>query len=99
MLHDMKVTLLEYRTAIGQIHGCQAGAVTEIVDIVIPQDYGISWRGKVYDFEVHGHPTATRCSAWPEAVNNTMIIIHAILHHRNINSAEDAVRSVLRRRQ
>ena len=91
----MKVLLSECQLAISQTHGCEAGAVSEIVDIVLSQDDRISWRGRVHVFEIRGHPTATRCSTWPETVTNKKIIIHAILHDENIKSAEDAVRSVL----
>jgi hypothetical protein len=95
MFHEMKVMLSEYQFAISQTHGCEAVAVAEIADVILSQDDGISWCGRVHVFEIHGHPTATRCSVWPETVNDKKIIIHAILHDENIKSAQDAVRSVL----
>lgn len=56
----MKVLLSECQLAISQTHGCEAGAVSEIVDIVLSQDDRILMARKSARFRnprtPHCHP-------------------------------------------
>jgi hypothetical protein len=59
---------------------------------------GAQWEGKVHVFQLSGHAKATRCYAWPEPVSHTAVIIRVVLHSGRVASAEEAVKSVLRRK-
>jgi hypothetical protein len=85
-----EATLNELRVAIHQTHGCDAGAVCEIVDVAPgPGATPVS----VHVFHVAGHRHADRCYAWPEYPDPTTMIVHAVLHAGPVRCAEDAVRA------
>src|SRR5262245_49654495 len=93
----MKVSLDEFRVAIHQTQNCQAGCVAEIMEVTASVDGIAPWRGAVHVFEVSGHRSATHCFAWPSQLDPATTIIHAVLKTGRTLSAEQAVRSVLRR--
>lgn len=54
------------------------------------------WEGAVQVFELHGHPTATRCYAWSHAVGGTeRRRFVAVLHVPAVDSPEKAVRAAI----
>ena len=56
------------------------------------------WVGIVHVFELRGHPTAWGAYAWPAAARGGEAPeIHVVLRLPTIGSAEQAVRSVMRR--
>jgi hypothetical protein len=89
----------EFRLAIHQIHNCEPQSLEAVVDVKIPPGTGASWSGKVHVFQLSSHPKAKRCYAWPEPLGGTAVIIRAVLHSGRVASAEQAVKSVLRRRR
>jgi hypothetical protein len=92
----MPVREAEFRLAIHQTHDCEAEELEEIVDVRISRN-GVKWEGRVHVFTLRGHPSATLCYAWPEAITATATVIRATLHSEKISSAERAVLSVLQR--
>ncbi len=72
---------------------------------------GRVWKGLIYVFDIHGHPTVPRAYAWPSAVEARPTMgtarhhrrpagaelrdVHVVLHLPSIASPEDAARSVL----
>ena len=93
----MNVTLDEFRVAINQLHHCQPGRVAEVVQVTVAVEGEAPWQGAVHVFEISGHAAATRCFAWPSQPDPATVIIHAVLQRPATRSAEQAVRSILRR--
>jgi hypothetical protein len=93
---DPRVTENECRIAINQTHGLEATKLVDVLPVEIPRAGDEPWRGQVHIFEVHGHPTAKRCFVWPQAVDDTTTVIHAVLEKAPIATPEQAVRSRLR---
>lgn len=93
---DPHITEDECRVAINQTHGLDSAKFVEVLPVEVRRAGGQSWRGHVHVFEVRGHPTAKRCFVWPQAVDDTTTIIHAVLDQAPITSPEQAVRSRLR---
>ena len=72
---------------------------------------GRVWKGLIYVFDIHSHPTVARAYAWPSAVDARspgatvrhrrrpagaeLRDVHVVLHLASIASPEDAARSVL----
>jgi hypothetical protein len=97
MQHEHVVLEEEFRLAIHQTHNCEAEYLEDIVDVKVALETGVQWEGKVHVFHVSGHAKGARCYAWPEPVSHTAMIIRVVLHSGRVASAEQAVRSVLRR--
>jgi hypothetical protein len=84
--------------AIQQTLGCEAGHAPQAIDLHVSRRNGEDWNGTVHVFEIAGHPRASRCYAWPEPLNETSVITRVVPHAGRITSPEQAVRSVLNRR-
>jgi len=91
----MDVRLNELRLAIHMMHDCEVDTVADVVQVRVPCRGGKAWEGLVHVFKITGSPKATRCYAWPEEVNNTTLIIMAVLHSKTISSAQRAVQSIM----
>jgi hypothetical protein len=80
------------RVMVERRHGCQA-ALREVVGIVEQLDGERVWQGKVYVFNLIGHPNASVAFAWEESVaGDPRPVMHAVLGIPPIDSAMDAVR-------
>jgi hypothetical protein len=84
--------------AIQQTLGCEAGHTAQCIDVHVSRRNGEDWSGTVHEFEISGHPRASRCYTWPEPLNETTVIIRVVPHAGRITSPERAVSSVLKRR-
>jgi hypothetical protein len=93
---DPHVTESECRIAINQTHGLESGKLVDVLPVEVRRAGGQPWRGHVHVFEVRGHPTAKRCFVWPQAVDDTTTVIHAVLEKAPIATPKQAVRSRLR---
>jgi hypothetical protein len=93
------VWVSEFLMAIRQIHDCDARPEAQVVQVRLPNKRGKAWTGPVHIFELIGHPKATRCYAWPEAVDAKTVRVWSVLHSDKIRSPEQAVQSVRRRRR
>jgi hypothetical protein len=93
---DLNVTENECRVAINQIHGLDSAKLLEVLRVEVRRAGGRSWSGHVRVFAVRGHPAAKRCFVWPQAVDDTTTVIHAVLDKAPIATPEQAVRSRLR---
>jgi hypothetical protein len=96
--HKFSVSEGELGLAIHQTHNCEAESLEGVVDVNIPLGTRARWEGKVHIFKVSGHSKASRCYAWGEALDDTTIIVCAVLHSGRVTSPEQAVKSTLRRR-
>jgi hypothetical protein len=80
------------RVMVGRRHSCQA-ALREVVGIVEQLDGERVWQGKVYVFDLIGHPHASVAFAWEESVaGDPRPVMHTVLGIPPINSPMDAVR-------
>ena len=93
---DPHLTENECRIAINQTHGLESGKLVDVLPVEVRRARGESWRGQVRIFEVRGHPTAKRCFVWPQVMDDTTTVIHAVLEKAPIATAAQAVRSRLR---
>ena len=93
---DPRVTEDECRIAINQTHGLESASLVGVLPVEVPRAGGQPWRAQVRIFEVRGHPMAKRCFVWPQAVDDTTTVIHAVLEKGPIATPEQAVRSRLR---
>ncbi len=91
-----QVSESEFRVAIHQTHRVATRRLAEVVAVEIRRRDAPAWRGSVHVFEISGHARAKRCFAWPQAVNRTTTIIHAVLETDKVRTAEQAVRARLR---
>jgi hypothetical protein len=85
--------------AIHQALNCQAIFPPTVVNVRVPRKGRRAWTGSVYSFEIKGHPHATRCYVWPEALDAKTTVVRAVLHSKKTSSPQRAVDSILRRRQ
>jgi hypothetical protein len=93
-----KIRLSELRMAIHQTLNCQPQLPPAVVNIRVSRKGRKPWTGSVYSFEITGHPRATRCYVWPEALDAKTVVVRAVLHSDKISSPERAVNSVLNRK-
>jgi hypothetical protein len=98
MAAQPKIRLSELRMAIHQMLNCQPVIPPTIVDVRVPRKGRKDWSGSVYSFEIKGHPRATRCYVWPEALDAKTVVVRTVLHSDKISSPERAVTSVLERK-
>jgi hypothetical protein len=91
-----RITEDEGRLAINQTHRLDPVKLVEVLPVEVRRADGRAWRGNVHIFELRGHPTARRCFVWPQATDDTITVVHAVLERPPITSPEDAVRSRLR---
>jgi hypothetical protein len=84
----------ELRLMVERRHGCQA-ALREVVGIVEQLEGERVWQGKVYVFDLIGHPHASVAFAWKESVaGDPTAAMHVVLGIPPIDSPMDAVRHV-----
>ena len=82
----------ELRVMVERRHGCQA-ALREVVGIVEQLEGERVWQGKVYVFDLIGHPHASVAFAWRESVTaDPRPAMHTVLGIPPIDSPMDAVR-------
>ena len=84
-----ELSIEQFQTAIRNTHGCEASLARKVV--VREHFQGkVVWDGDVLVFDLHGHPTATKCYAW--SVDNR---VTAVLHEGPVNSPQAAVRAAI----
>jgi hypothetical protein len=83
------------RQAILDLHGCDSTWVESVVVTETFQGETV-WDGTVEVFDLHGHPTASRCYAWSHAVDGSEKRRYvAVLHQGPVDSPEAAVRAAI----
>jgi len=91
----MALTIEEFRLAIHQTHGCDIGELIEVVPVAAASsDDGAP--ASVHVFAVR-HRKASRCYAWPEAVDAACLVVHCILAAAPVDSPEAALAFVRRK--
>ena len=65
-----EVPIQALKEAILHLHGCNS-TFLESVPVLETFRGKTAWEGIVKVFELHGHPTATRCYAWSHAVEGS----------------------------
>ena len=81
--------------AIRNLHGCEA-TWRESVPVTETFDGQTVWDGAVQVFDLHGHPTATRCYAWSHATDGSeRRRFVAVLHQGPIDSPQAAVQAAI----
>jgi len=98
MAAQPKIRLSELRMAIHQTFDAQPQFPPAVVNVRVPRKGRKTWSGSVYSFEIKGHPRATRCYVWPEALDAKTVVVRAVLHSDKISSPERAVNAVLNRK-
>jgi hypothetical protein len=84
--------------AVERLHQARAAFVGSV--IVDEQFQGKTvWKGSVSQFDLSGHPTATRCYAWSEPGENGKVKYFAVLHSPPIDSPHKAVQASMIARQ
>lgn len=76
-----------------RLHGAEAHFVGTVrVDERFQGE--IVWQGLVSQFELRGHPSATKCYAWSvPATDTSKQKFYAVLHTPDVDSPEKAVRA------
>ncbi len=90
-----EVPIAGVQQAIRDLHSCHSEyrSTTRVV-----QDFGDQgvWEGKVYTFDLAGHPSAVCCYAWSSPVEGSEIRrFVAVLQEPAVNSPEAAVRAAV----
>ena len=81
--------------AIRNLHGCESAWVKK-VPVTEVFDGDVVWEGVVHVFELHGHPSATRCYAWSHPIEgSTKHKYFAVLHAGPVDSPQAAVRAAI----
>ena len=81
------------KRAVRNLHGCDS---TWLKSVSVRETFEgqVVWEGSVQVFELHGHPTATRCYAWASPVEGSdKLRYYAVLHEPPVDSPEAAVRA------
>ena len=81
----------ELRSMVERRHGCQA-VFREAVDVEEQFEGHPVWRGRVYVFNLSGHPHASVAFAWEESSDGSAPVMHSVLGIPPIDSPMDAVR-------
>ena len=84
----------ELRLAIQQVHGCPSRLLEQV-----PLSGDIEDRvldGRVFIFQLLGHPSARKCYAWAAPSRTNTTVMHAVLHSEAVSSPELAVQTILR---
>ena len=84
----------DLQEAIRNLHGCDAIWV-EAVPVTETFQGQTVWQGTVQVFELHRHPTATRCYAWSHETDEGKTRYVAVLHEGPVDSPEKAVRAAI----
>ncbi len=92
------VRLSEFRMAIRQILNADADPAG-VVRVHLRRRNAKEWHGSVHVFDISGHPRARRCYAWPEPLDAANVVIRVVPQGGRIASPEQAVRSIINRRQ
>ena len=88
-----EVPIAELKKAIRRLHGCESEyrSTTRVVKGLGGQRI---WEGKVYTFDLIGHPSAVCCYAWSSPVEGAASQrFVAVLHEPPVNSPDAAVRA------
>lgn len=82
------------KKAILDLHNCDS---TWLESVPVKETFQgqTVWEGIVQVFELHGHPTATRCYAWSHATTGEKRRFVAVLHQGPVDSPEKAVRAAI----
>ncbi len=77
------------------LHGSRASWVESVPVKETFQGKAV-WEGEIQVFDLTGHPTATRCYAWPYEVNDSgKRKFFAVLHQPPVDSPQAAVRAAI----
>lgn len=82
------------KEAIRNLHGCES---TWIESVPVKETFQgkVVWEGVVQVFNLHGHPTATRCYAWSHRTKGKKRRFVVVLHQVPVDSPEKAVRAAV----
>ena len=87
--------ILVLQTAVHNLHSCDS---TWIESVPVKEVFKgeTVWEGTVEIFDLHGHPTASRCYAWSHATDDSeRRRFVAVLHEGPVDSPEAAVRAAI----
>ncbi len=85
------MTMEPLRRVILDLHGCDSMWL-EARHVRETFQGQTTWEGKVHLFELHGHPTATRCYAWASPIEGSdRLRYYAVLHQPPVDSPAAAV--------
>ncbi len=85
----------QLRRAVRDLHDCDS-AWLESVLVSETFEGQTAWEGEVHVFELHGHPTATRCYAWASPIEGSdRLRYYAVLHEPPVDSPKVAVRAAI----
>jgi len=88
-----KSNIKALKKAILDLHGCKA---TWVKPVPLKETFEgqTVWEGLVQVFDLQGHPTASRCYAWSDRIDDSKKRrFFAVLHEGSVKSAQDAVRA------
>jgi hypothetical protein len=81
------------KKAILYLYGCDSTWL-ESVSVTETFEDHLVWTGAVQVFELHGHPTASKCYAWSSAIEGTIQRkFYAVLHVPPVDSPAAAVKA------
>ena len=89
------VSIDQLRDIIERLHGCKA-QWRDSADV--KEEFGDQtvWEGRVYIFDIQGHPKTNTCYAWASSVeHSTQAKFHAVLAIPPVTTAADAVRATI----
>jgi len=76
------------------LHGCKSKWV-ESIPVKEVFEGETAWKGVVGVFELENHPTAKRCYAWSQDIDDSKKKFFAVLHQGSVKSAQDAVKAAI----
>lgn len=90
----VEITIAALAAAISELHECNASWIGSVPVTETYQGHTV-WDGTVQVYSLQGHPSATRCYAWPYITNDGKRRIIAVLHEGPVDSPKAAVRAAI----
>ena len=89
-----EATIEALKEAIRNLHNCDSTWI-ESVPVKETFEGQTVWEGEVQVFDLHGHPSASRCYAWSHATEGSKRRFIAVLHEGPVDSAQKAVKAAI----
>lgn len=88
------ITIAALAAAIRELHGGNPSWIGSFPVTETFQGHTV-WDGTVQVYSLQGHPSATRCYAWPYITEDGKRHVIAVLHEGPVDSPQAAVRAAI----
>ena len=89
-----EITIATLTAVICELYECNASWIGSAPVTETYQGHTV-WNGTVQVYSLQGHPSATRCYAWPHITDDGKHRVIAVLHEGPVDSPKAAVRAAI----